>query len=256
MLKLLASNTKNNKTMKKGWKERNGVIDTVKDNITNSKDAVISTVDKTGATILNNVNEVLASDQVDQTTKQAAQDTSDILKRISQNMNEKLDNPETKAEIGKAIENIGDMSSLLVKAMKDPVNEAINNTAGTIQNAAPKLGAAVTKTAWDMAGALPPLNILIEGINVVNDLTKAASAVAKATTEISETTSNAIGEVKKNLLKELDEKKKISQQISNRTVDSIREFENPNTNQVAGNRKTRRRFFKSKVKTKRVRFLI
>ena len=55
-------------------------------------------------------------------------------------------------------------------------------------------------------------------------------------------------------LKELDEKKKMSQQISNRTTNSINQFENPSV--VKGGTKTRRRLFKRKLKSKRVRFAI
>jgi hypothetical protein len=59
-------------------------------------------------------------------------------------------------------------------------------------------------------------------------------------------------------LKELEEKKKMGDQISNRTTKSINNFENPlsSTTQSAGGRKTKRRLFKRKAKSKRVRFAI
>ena len=54
-------------------------------------------------------------------------------------------------------------------------------------------------------------------------------------------------------LKVLEEKKKLGDEISSRTDKSIKEFEDPVKTQDGG-RKTRRRLFKRKAKSKRVRF--
>lgn len=258
-----------NKNIKKGGNriveepQREGIIDKVGHNLSDATSGLVSNtenaVDKTGAVILNNVNEVLGSDAAKQATEQAAKDTAKIIKVFAEKFNEALDDPEVKAEVKQAIKNAGELGMVVAEAAKEPVNRALNNTAESIERTMPKLGAAGVKTLWDAVGAVPPLNIVIEGINVVNNLTKAASAVSEATTEAIESASNAFIETKNNIemkLKDLEEKKKISNLISNRTTNSIRDFEGPVTAQTGGGYKTRRRLFKNKAKSKRVRFAI
>lgn len=213
-------------------------------------------LDKTGAAIINNVNEVLESDIAKETTKQAAKDTVYIVKELAGTFNKALDDPEFKAEAKQAIQNVGELGLVFAEAAKEPVNIALNNTAESIERTMPKLGAAGVKILWDTMGAIPPISILVDGINIVNDVTKATSAASKVATEAIESASDAFSETKKKFelkLKELEEKKRISQQISNRTTNSIKEFEDPIQ---AGGYKTRRRLFKHKAKSKRVRFTV
>lgn len=249
-----------NEISKTEEQQREGIID---NNLSQATSGLISNaenaVDKTGSVMINDVNEVLGSEAVKETTKQAAKDTVDIVKELAGTFNEALDDPEFKSEAKQAIKNAGELGVVLADAAKEPLDRALNSTAESIGKTMPKLGAAGVKTLWDAIGAFPPLNILIEGINVVNDVTKAASAVTEATTETIESASDAFIETKKNVetkLKELEEKKRISQQISNRTTNSINEFESPINTQSAGGYKTRRRLFKNKAKSKRVRFSI
>jgi ABC-type transporter Mla subunit MlaD len=110
-----------------------------------------------------------------------------------------------------------------------------------------------------MMAAVPGLGAVIEIGKMLNDGSKAASAVVEAGSEAVETASDAFVETTENVkqgLQELDEKKKMAEQISNRTTKSINDFENPlpATAQAAGGRKTKRRLFKRKAKSKRVRF--
>jgi len=107
--------------------------------------------------------------------------------------------------------------------------------------------------------AVPGVGAVIEVGKMLNDGTKAASAVVEAGSEAVEAASDAFIETKENVeqgLKELEEKKKLAEQISNRTTKSIDNFENPISTQMVGGRKTRRRLFKRKAKSKRVRFAI
>jgi hypothetical protein len=81
--------------------------------------------------------------------------------------------------------------------------------------------------------------------------------MSEAGSEVAEATADAVIQTKQNvdrLLKELDEKKKMGGQISNRTTNSIHEFENPIMTQTTGGGKTRRKFLRNKGKSKRVRF--
>jgi len=79
-----------NKTIKKGGNkngeeiQRKGIIDNLGDKLSEA-------ADKTGAVIINNANEVLRSDTVKQTTKEAAKDTVEVVKEITEKVNEALE---------------------------------------------------------------------------------------------------------------------------------------------------------------------
>jgi hypothetical protein len=214
-----------------------------------------STIDKVGSDVLENVNDFLKSDSLQQTTEQSTKDTSQIIKKI----NEALDDPEVKLEIKQAIKNAGEFGSVIIEAGKKPFNEAVDVAAEATQKATGAALSGAVKVGTDVLGAVPFLGAIIDVGKMVNDGSKAASAVTEATTEAIESASDAFIETKKNIeikLKELEEKKRISQQISNRTTDSIKEFEAPTNAQYGGGYKTRRRLFKNKAKSKRVRFAI
>ena len=236
------------------------------DKISNSSNEIMNnvklTADKTGANIIGNVNEVLGSNYVDQTTEQAANDTAELIKKSAEKFNEALDDPEVKEELKNAIINAGELGSVIIEAGKEPFNKAVDVAAEATQKATGSALSGAVKVGTDVLGAVPFLGAIIDLGKVVNDGSKAASAVNEAGSEAIEAASDAFIETKKNIeikLKELEEKKRISQQISNRTTDSIKEFEASipsQPNQYGGGYKTRRRLFKNKAKSKRVRFAI
>lgn len=278
--------------------EREGVIDIIKDNVSNVASSVAKTItdaslkiaglerinktsendandkkaidansgivsnveniaDKTGASVIENVNEVLGSNEVKETTIQAANKTANIIKENARIFNEALNNPEVKVELEKAIENASEVGNIIVDAAKEPFDRAVDNTAESLQRAMPKFSSALSKTFWDAAGAIPLLNIPIETLNVVNDITKAASATTEAGSEAVQAGSDFFIRTKENIdqgLRDLENKKKIGGQISNRITKSIKQFENPTIIQSQMGGKKTRRFLKYRAKTKRVRF--
>jgi hypothetical protein len=216
-------------------------------------------VDKTGSAIIDNVNEVLGSDAVNETTQQAAEETADIVKEGAERFNDALNDPEVKAEVEEAIENAGEIGSVVVKAAEKPFNEAVDVVAQSTQKATSAAVSGAIKVGTDALAAVPFWGAIIDLGKMLNDGTRAASAVVEAGSEAVEAGSDMFIETKENVekgLKELEEKKRLSQQISNRTTKSINEFENPRVQQSAGGRKTTRRLFKRKGKSKRVRFAI
>lgn len=227
------------------------------DNITSGVENV---VDKTGAAIIENVNEVLGSNAVNETTSQAAQKTANIIKTTAEKFNEALDNPEVKAEVKESIEKAGEIGSVIVEASEKPIEKAVDVAANAVSKATGASLAGVIKVGTDMMAAVPGVGAVIEVGKMLNDGSKAASSVVEAGSEAVEAASDAFIETKQNVergLKALEEKKRIGNEISNRTNVSIKDFENPIiTSQTAGGRKTRRRLFKRKVKSKRVRFSI
>lgn len=216
-------------------------------------------VDKTGSAIIENVNEVLGSDAVKETTEQAAEKTADIIKDGAETFNEALNDPEVKAELKEAIENAGEVGEVVVEAAKKPIEKAVDVTADSVSKASGAALAGFIKVGTDAMAAVPGVGAVIEVGKMLNDGSKAASAVVEAGSEAVEVASDAFIETKENVdkgLKILEEKKKIGEQISSRTSKSIKDFENPVTSQAGGGRKTTRRLLNRKHKSKKVRFSI
>jgi hypothetical protein len=212
-----------------------------------------NTINQTPKTILGNVNEVLDSEFVDNKVKETAKDTAQIIGKLASRFNEAMDDPMVKYKIEQSIKNAGELSNVAVESFKEPFNRGVNNLIETANEAAPKFGKAIGKTAWDTVTAIPPISIVGDLINITNGVTKAASAATDAGTQAIVTASDTFIETKDNIhkiLKELDDKKQMAQQISNRTTSSINQFENPKR----GGRKSRRRLFRRNTKSKRAKF--
>lgn len=215
--------------------------------------------DKTGAVIIDNFNDFLGSNAIKQTTAQSAKDTAEIVKESAEVFNEALNDPVVKAELEEAVEKAGEVGAVLVKAAEKPFEEVVDVAAKAIPKATGAALSGAIKVGTDAMAAVPGVGAVIEVGKMLNDGTKAASAVVEAGSEAVEAASDAFVETKANVergLKELEEKKKLAEQISNRTTRSIDNFENPISTQIVGGRKTRRRLFKRKAKSKRVRFAI
>jgi hypothetical protein len=238
-------------------------VDENVNNVSNIASGVVSNVgnvvDKTGAVAIGNVNEVLGSNIVQGSTQQAADSTAKIVKEGAEKFNDALNKPEVKAEVEKAIENASEIGSVVVKAAEKPLNDAVDVAAKATQKATGAALSGIVKVGTDVLAAVPFFGAIIDAGKMVNDGSRAASAVFEAGTEATEVVSDAFIATKNNIengLKILEEKKKIGNQTLNRANLSIKEFENSDTSQTAGGRKTKRSFFKRKAKSKRVRFAI
>ena len=225
--------------------------------------SVENVVDKTGATIFNAANSIIGSETVKDTTEDAAKETANIVKEGAETFNEALNKPEVKAEVKEALDNAGEVGAMVIEAAEEPFNKAVDVAA----QAAPKIMGAtasgLTKVGFDMLGAIPYLGGIIDIGKAVNDGSKAVSASIEAGSEVVEASSDAVIKTTKNIekgIKELNEKKEESEKISDRTTNSINNFENPLAKKEdtlgGGNRKTRRRILKRKLKSKRVRFAV
>lgn len=246
--------------------EQDKSIEKVNDNIEKISDAasgivsdVGNVVDKTGAAILENVNEVLGSDSVKETTQQAAENTANIVKEGAETFNNALNDPEVKAELEEAIENAGEVGLVVVEAAEKPIEKVVDVATNSFTKASGATIAGIIKVGTDIISAVPGIGAVIDLGKILNDGSKAASSVVEAGSEATEVAADAFIETKENVekgLKLLEEKKKMSQEISTRTDKSINDFENPATGQSGGGNKTRRRLSKRKRKSKRVSFVI
>jgi ABC-type transporter Mla subunit MlaD len=235
------------------------------DKISDAASGVISdvgnVVNKASASVIDNINDVLSSPTVSESVKEAGEETAAITGKLAETFNDALDDPVVKAEVEQAIENAGQIGTVVAKAAEEPLKEVarVSVSAGTDALSAASSGA--VKVATDILASIPGIGAIFDIGKILNDGSKAASAMVEAGSEAIETASDAFIETKANVekgLKELEEKKKMAEQISNRTTKSINQFENPlsKTTQSGGSKKTKRRLFKRKAKSKRVRFAI
>lgn len=215
-------------------------------------------IDRTGGIIIDDINDVLSSNRFKQTTEEAAAKTANLIKESAKNFNDTLNDPAIRAELEEAIKKAGEISELVVKYGEKPYNRAIDVAGKSFQKASSAALTGAIKVGTDALSAVPFVGSLVSAGNALNNTSKAACAITEAGSEIVQTASDAFIEIKKNVdknLAELEEKKKMANQISNRINNSINDFENPVMRQTGGY-KTRRRLFKTNAKSRRVMFTI
>jgi hypothetical protein len=241
-------------------------VDETIENVGDAASGVVSNVenklDETGASIINSTNDVLESDTVKETTEAAAEKTADIIQEGAETFNDALNEPEVKAEVKEALDNAGEVGEMVINAAEKPFNKMVDVAAEATPKVVGATAVGLVKVGTDMLGAVPFVGGIIDLGKAVNDGSKAISASVEAGSEVVEASSDAVIETTKDIvegIKDLSEKKEESQEISNRTTQSIDEFENPMTKTVqsaGGRNKTKRRLTKRRVKSKRVRFSI
>lgn len=236
--------------------ESSGLVSNISGNLQN-------VANKTGAAIIENVNEVLGSDAVKENIQKATENTVSIIKDNLKIVNNTLNEPEFKEEFINTTNRAAEYGNLAIEAAKGPINKAAEVGAQAASKAIAATSSGAVKVITDFMGAIPGVGAVIDTLKAVNDGSKAVSGVIEATSDAIEAGTNLITETKENFKKgvEIFEKnKKLAEQISNRTNQTINDFENPlnrfenTTAQAAGSHKTRRRLFKRKSKSKRVRF--
>lgn len=230
-------------------------------------------VEKTSTAVLDNVNEVLNSQVVSSSVQEAGQETAAIASKLADTFNEALDNPVVQEKVEKAIEHAGEVGAVVVKAAEEPVKEAVRVG---VEAGSKALGAAASgaiRVGTDMMAAVPGLGSVIEIGKMLNDGSKAASAVVEAGTEAVESASDAFLETSNKVkegLQVLEANKAMANNIAHRTSQSIQQFEQPpsflnaSLGQSApqqGGKGGKKRFTlfkrkKHKKVTKRVRFAV
>lgn len=281
MPKFTKRNKKHNKNKTiRGGAESEGVMDIIGDNVSDMASNVINKIENVGLeamglqkigetksqsqssnSALNTINNVLGSEVVSEHVKSAGEETAAITSKLADDFNAAMDDPIIKAKVEKAIENAGEISTVVAKAAEEPLKEVakVGVEAGTKALSAASSGA--IKVGTDMMAAIPGVGGIIELGKIINDSSKAASAIVEAGSDAIQTASDAFTETSENVkkgLNDLEEQKKLATQISNRTTRSINQFENPINikNTITGGKKTKKRFFKRRHKSKRVRFHI
>jgi hypothetical protein len=229
---------------------------------------IVKVFDKGTAAVVGNINDVLQSQKIEGSISEAAEETAEIGEKLLDKFNEKLNTPELKEKTTEALKNVSDYTEIVLDSMNEPINKAVDqlNEAGT--KAASGAISGLIKVSTDALAAVPGFGAIIELGKIANDASAAVGDVAEAASDATTTISKIVEETSSNIdeeLNKLDEKKRQAKQIANRTSRTIETFENPigktinKVNTYGGARlhnKTKRKLFKNKAKSKRVRFNI
>ena len=250
------------KKVDESTKEVDKKINEISDAASGVVSDIVEVFDKGSAAVVGQINDVLESPKVENSVTEAAEETADISEKLLEKFNDKLSSPKLKEEAKIAIENAADYADIAVEAMDEPVNKAIDqlNEAGT--KAASGAISGLVKVGTDALAAVPGAGAVIELGKIANDASAAVGDVVEATSDATSTVSKVVQQTSENInegLDKLNERKKEGEKILNRTNESIETFEHPigkKKESKKGGSKTKRKLFKRKGKSKRVRFTI
>jgi len=216
----------------------------------NIYDTGIHLVDKSKEAIVQNINDFIESPKITQISEFGENYLNDI--------NERIKNPVFKKQVNETLDNISDYSEMTLKALDKPIDNTIKKLKVAGTEAVSGVLSSGIKVGTDALAAIPGVGAIIELGKIANDASKGVSSVIDASSKAAETVDDFISETNKNMTK-LNKMKQQGGEIIQRTIDSINDFQKPIhvnsiTSVMKGGNKTKKRFFRRKNKTKRVRF--
>ena len=216
--------------------------------------------DKGTGAIIANINDVLKNPKVNQGITDAAKETATIGIELLKKFNENVSTPEFKEQTKETMQNVAEISEVVLKKMDKPIDEAIDKLSESGNKIASAAAVGAVNAATDAAGAVPGLGAVIELPKLATDLANSASKITGAVSEASTTFKKVFDETSKNInegILELKKRQKEGLQIANRTKQSINKFQAPlQTPLQTGGGKTKRKLYKRNVTNKRVNFSI
>jgi hypothetical protein len=240
-------------------KKEESVSSNILENAQSVGSSIADAANKTSAAVVENVNEVLGSPQLNEGLTEAVENTKDIVEDQLENINEKLNDPKFKELAEETLENVGDYTNIAVKALDEPLDKVIDQVSESGQKAISGVLAGSVKVGTDVLAAVPGAGAIVEAGKIINDVSKSVGTVVEAGTEAATAVSELVIDAKENIdegIKELENNKKLSENISNRTNESIANFVNPYKEIPIKKGGTRKKLKKNKGKSKRVRFLL
>lgn len=223
----------------------------------------------TTANALENINEVLAAPQVQETVAEAAENTKEVTEVLLEKINEKFEDPHFKNELKEAAENVSESAEIILKAADKPIDMAIDKVEDSLTKMGEAVGTSAVKITTDVLATLPPpIGTVVDIARMINDSTRAVSSIVESGSKVVEAGSDLVIDTIDNIKDEtqkaavLKEMMKEKGKIENRINNSVENFQNP-IPQYGGKKMTRKRLFKNgksirfgKHKSKRVRFAV
>jgi hypothetical protein len=145
-------------------------------------------------------------------------------KEIIKDIEQIIENPETKKELDRIIKDIGEEATVIVDAAAPAVEEAVNKTIDIAEKSASKIGKSGVKLVLDVAGTIPIVGEVVEGVRVFDDIVKASQAGIDAGVKMVETGADVITQTTENMHK----LSSVKNATENRVKESITNFKNTN----------------------------
>jgi len=190
---------------------------------------VVKVADQTSSAIIQNINDVLKTPEVNETVAEAGRETTEIAKKLLNTFNASANNPEFKRDFINATNNLADYATIVTESMDEPINQSIDMLHNAGVKAVSGLASGAVRVMGDAAGAVPYVGAVVDIGKAVNDGSKAIGSVIESGTEAVQAASMVVektSESFKKKLQMLEEKKKQAEQIMNRTNNSINQFQN------------------------------
>jgi len=103
-----------------------------------------------------------------------------ILKEKIDQLNELLEDPEVQEQLTELARTIGEKGGVIIEAASPPIKKALFKLIEIVTSGGIKLGQSMVKMILDVAGTVPIMGEVIEGIRVLDDIVKAFQATQVA----------------------------------------------------------------------------
>lgn len=190
---------------------------------------LVKVADQTSSAIIQNINDVLKTPEVNETVAEAGKETTEIAKKLLNTFNASANNPEFKRDFINATNNLADYATIVTESMDEPINQSIDMLHDAGVKAVSGLASGAVRVIGDAAGAVPYVGAVVDIGKAVNDGSKAIGSVIESGTEAVQAASLVVEKTSESIKKKLqmlEEKKKQAQQIMDRTNNSINQFQN------------------------------
>lgn len=156
---------------------------------------IVDVANKGSASILENVNEVLGSPQLNETITEAVGNTKDILSNDLKTLNATVDDPEFKTELKESLDNISEYAKIGVDALDKPLDKFTDKIGESAKTLTEKVGEGVVSDI-ETAAMETPIGPLVALTKIANNAAETATAVSKTVAETAKGTQNLIEETK------------------------------------------------------------
>jgi len=200
---------------------------------------VLNKANKVGEIVVDTLNKNI-DDNIKPSVTDAVETTVDTAKETLENVNDKLNDPKFVKEVGKAAKKTGEMMSIVLDAVEEPVNELVDKTSKIATNSASKVGKAAIDTALNIATSIPGPGAAIGFARVVDKVISAGESVVEAGAETVADISDTFAKSEKAIKEKIAEKTEIVDRIQNHVdkfnkVDTIlKDIKNKKEEKIGG----------------------
>ena len=160
-------------------------------------------ITKSIATFLEMINGVIGNSLVNESLEQATQNTKNKISNLIEIINAKLNDPAFKFRFKLFLKNISEYCVIVLKAMDNPIDDAIDKLSETSLKLAKEMVASGAKVTTSALAAIPGIGVIFDLIRMMTDISEGATSIVDAGSSFTKTFSEIITQTSKNVDKEL-----------------------------------------------------